>query len=230
MVKKHYLPRALDKRVRWLNNFAGRFDANGAALGFTEEEIQAVKNDAAMLSYASKVHNMMKGTHKSFTAFKDMLNEGTARKQQLSVPALPQLPPVPVPVAPGIFRRIGKLVQRIKARQGYTTVIGVSMGIIGPDQKVNFSKVRPHLKIRMAGGNFIIYWKKNVFSGIVLFINRNDGKGFMEEKGFLQPPSKLKITLPPGRQSALWQLKARYRLKDDVVGQFSPIVEVAVSN
>lgn len=230
MVKKHYLPRALDKRVKWLNNFAGRFEEHGKELDFTEKEIRAVKNDAAMLSYAAKVHHIMQGTHKSFTAFKDMLNEGAARRQQLSVPALPVLPTAPAPVAPGIFRRIGKLVQRIKYRKGYTELMGFSMGIIGSEQKVIMSNVKPALKAKVVGSDLVLHWKKSVFTDIVLFINRNDGNGFVMEMYFSRSPSRIKIKLPPGQHSALWQLKASYRLKDDIVGQPSSIVEVVVRN
>ncbi len=230
MVKKHYLPRALDTRVKWLNNFAGRFEEHGTELGFTKEEIQEVKNDAAMLSYAAKVHHIMQGTHKSFTAFKDMLNEGAARKQQVEVPELPSLPKAPVPVAPGIFRRTGKLVQRIKYRKGYTELMGLSMGIIGSEQKVIIANAKPTLKAKVVGNNLVLHWKKRVFDGIVMYVNSNDGNGFAKEMYFSRSPAKIKIKLPTGEHSGLWQLKASYRLKDDIVGQSSAIVEVAVRN
>lgn len=230
MVKKHYLPRALEKRVSWLNNFAERFEEHGSALGFSPEQIEHVKNDAAMLSYAAKVHRMMKGTYKSFTAFKDMLNEGAASKEQLLAPILPELPAAPVLVAPGIFRRIGKLVQLIKVKASYTDVIGVGMGIIGPEQKINFSQIKPQLKTKLSGGYLIVYWNKSVFTGINLSINRDDGKGFIKGNYFSRNPAKLKIDLPVGQRSALWQIVGNYRIKDDLVGQPSPTVEVAVRN
>jgi len=229
MVKKHYLPRAFEKRVRWLNNFAQGFGSIGPELGFTPEEIEAVKNDAAMLNWTAKVQVIISGTHKSFTAFKDILNEGVARELQLSVPVLPELPPPPDAVAPGIFSRIGKLVQRIKSNRDYTIAIGMRLGVIGAEQKIDFSKVSPKIVTKVTGGKLIVVWNKSVFNAIELSINRNDGKGFGKGRSYNHSPVKLEIILPLGQRSALWQIVGNYRIKDEIVGQPSPIVEVAVS-
>ena len=230
MVKKHYLPRGFEKRARWLNNFAKEFEKIAPDLGFSNKEVESVKNDAAMFTYATKVQTIMRGTHKSFTAFKDMLNEGGTRQRQLSVPVLPELPPVPQPVAPGIFRRMGNLVARIKGRREYTDAIGVRLGVIGAEQKIDISKAKPQLKAKVAGGKLIISWNKSVFTGINLSINCNDEKGFSKGRFYSKTPVKLNMNLPPGQRTALWQLMAYYQIWDDIVGQPSSIVEVIVSN
>lgn len=229
MRKKHYLPRSFEKRVRWLNNFAKGFESIGPTLNFNEGEIQGVKNDAAMLNWSAKVQYAMRGTHKSFTAFKDMLNEGAARKEQLSVPTLPELPPAPAPVAPGIFIRTGKIVQRIKSARGYTEAMGLRLGVIGAEQKINLSTVRPQIKAKVVAGKLIIYWKKGVFTGIELHINRDDGKGFIKGTFYMRSPVKLDINLPSEQRTAMWQVMGYYKLGDITVGQPSAIVEVAVS-
>ena len=230
MVKKHYLPRGFEKRARWLNNFAREFEKIVPELGFGLEEVESVKNDADMFTYATKVQTIMRGTHKSFTTFKDMLSEGPTRQRQLSVPVLPELPLVPQAVTPGIFRRIGNLVALIKGRREYTNAIGVRLGVIGAEQKIDISKAKPQLKAKVAGGKLIISWKKSVFTGINLSINRNDGKGFSKGRFYGKTSVKLKINLPPDQRTALWQLMAYYQVWDDIVGQPSAITEVVVNN
>jgi hypothetical protein len=230
MRKKFYLPRSLNKRAQWLNNFARAFEIVAPSLNFTIQEVQSVKDDTAIINWVAKVQVMMKGTHKSFTAFKDLMNGGTARHEQLNIPQLPLLPPTPKPVAPGIFKRITKLAQRIKFTKGYTKSIGKKLGIVGSEQKIDISKAKPQLTVKMVAGKLEVHWKKSVFTGIELYINQNNGKGFAIADKYTHSPAKLKIKLPRNQSTALWQVMAFYVLGNDAVGEASHIVEVVVRN
>lgn len=228
MRKKYYLPRPLNKRAQWLNSFSKAFEDVGPVLGYSAEKVQSVKQDAAMVNWLVKVQAILRNTRKSFTAFKLQMNEGAAGSENIAVPQLPALPPAPSPVPPGIFKRLRKLVQQIKTNKDYNKAIGEKLDIVGTERKIDVNKAQPKLTLKFVAGKLEVHWKKDVFTGIDIYINKNDGNGFVLTTTDLRSPAYIKIELPEGQATALWQVMGIYKQGDQPVGLPSAIVEVAV--
>ena len=198
-------------------------------LDYPITEVQAVKNDAAMINWLVKVQALMRGTRKSFTSFKLQMNEGAAGTENMATPELPLLPPAPAPVPAGIFKRLRKLVGQLKRRKKYTESIGGMLGVVGTERRIDLTKAKPKITLKLVAGRLQVHWIKSVFTGIDIYINKHDGKGFVLSVTDLFSPAYIKINLPAGQTSALWQVMGIYKQGDVVVGLPSPIVEIAVS-
>jgi hypothetical protein len=72
-------------------------------------------------------------------------------------------------------------------------------------------------------------WRKKGLTGIVLEVDRADGKGFVYLTFDMQPDYLDNHPLPAPGQTAIWTYRGCYRLRDDLVGQRSDQVRVTVT-
>jgi len=229
MAKDYYLPRSDKKKAMWLSNFAVRLPYYAATLDITPSTLTSVQNDAKMFEYAIKLVDSFSKIKKERTSFKNRLRDGPVSHTPLAVPKV--ISPAPqTSVPPGIFKRVTALVRKIKVSDNYTTAIGKHLDIIGPETYLDMKKIKPKLKVRFTAGRVIIKYKKGKSDGVDIYVDRGDGKGFNflatdNEPDFIDPSE-----LPDGVNSAVWKYKARYRIDDKLVGKYSNIVEVTVSD
>ncbi len=227
MAKDYYLPRGDKKKILWLNNFVVRLPYYAATLDINPSTLTSIQNDAKMFEYAVKLVDSFSKTKKEKTAFKNQLRDGPELKTPVCIPQFSiQKPPAAVP--PGIFKRITSLVRKIKVHDNYTIAIGKHLDIIGPDAYLDINTLKPKLKVRFTADRPIIKYRKRKTDGVDIYVDRDDGRGFVflttdKEPDYIDPTE-----VPEGIKSIVWRYKARYRIGKEQIGQFSKIVSITV--
>ncbi len=226
MAKSYYLPSDDAGRLAWLNNFAATLPSYAAALGLTPADVAAVANDDAFFAYCLNAQQQVAAYSQQWTTYKNSARDGGSASLGVA-PVAPNLGAVPAAVAPGIFSRVKVLVARIKVAPGYTDAIGQALQIIGTDNPVDPSTLKPVLDVSLDAGQVVVGWTKQGMDGIELQVDRGDGKGFI----FLAIDTIVPYTdtqaLPA--TAAVWKYKAIYIQADQRVGSWSDVVSLPVA-
>ena len=94
----------------------------------------------------------------------------------------------------------------------------------GPDP----ATTKPDLKlVRVSGGHTEVQWPKRGFTAIRIEVDRGTG-GFVYLATDTEPHYVDTVTLAPGT-TALWKYRAIYMDGDEVFGQWSDVVSIAVT-
>ena len=226
MPKSYYLPSDDAGRLGWITNFAAKLPSYFAALGLTQADVDSATADAAFFAYCLKAQQQVAAYSQQWTTYKNSARDGGAASLGLA-PVAPNLGAAPAPVAPGIIPRAKALVARIKVAPGYTDAIGQALQIIGTDNPVDPSTLKPVLDVSLDAGQVVIGWTKQGMDGIELQVDRGDGKGFI----FLAIDTIVPYTdtqaLPAA--AAVWKYKAIYLQADQRVGSWSDVVSLPVA-
>ena len=224
MKKSPYMPSDDAGKAAWLANFSSKLPTYQGPLGLTAAEITAVAADNTFFAYAFNAQTQISSYAQQWTTFKNAARDGKAA-------SLGNAPVVPATggataVAPGIFLRTAALVARIKKQPGYTESIGQALKIIGAEQTVDLTAMKPALTAKQEAGGVVVGWTKQEMDAVEILVDR--GAGFVFLAIDTVPDYTDTQSLPAG-QSALWKYKAIYRLNDERVGQWSDVVSVAVA-
>ncbi len=224
MAKTNYLPRAEKDRVVWLNNFSDKFSQSAASLGFTAAEVAAVTNDAAMFSFLITCVEIYTTAKEQCVDYKNLVSKGPIGATGGPVPPPPAMAAVPTEVAPGIFPRLSKLVDRIKASPTYTEATGKDLGIIGAQQTFDPDNMKPAIKLVFKGGQVEVQWVKGDADSIRIESDKGTGWHFLAIDSVPHYTDTTPITAP-----ATWKYRAMYIISDELVGQWSDVASIAVS-
>lgn len=226
MSKAHYIPNDDASKDGWLSRFAAKLLNHSTALGLTAAETTAVAADAAFFHYALDAQHKYADTSQQWTAYKNAARGGTGTVLG-NLPLAPTLLTAPTMVAPGIFRRISALVARIKNHPGYTEAIGEDLAIVGADQEIDLSLVKPVLTVVMDTGHPLVQWAKQGLDGVEIQVDR--GTGTFSFLAVDTVPDYLDTApLPPLGQMQVWKYRAMYRLGDQLVGLWSEVASINV--
>jgi hypothetical protein len=170
MRKAYYLPYTDNAKVAWFMNFSSAFATIAETFDFTKEEVESVKNDFIVCKYMNETCSLFKSELQERTRYKDLLFMGEIGTSLGSFPSLPEMPVAPSPVAAGVFKRTGKLVQRIKSHPKYNVSIGRNLGIIGAEKVIDLDAIKPEIKIKAVTADSIsISFIKNRMDGVVVY-------------------------------------------------------------
>lgn len=229
MRKRYYIPDSDFAKSGWLKNMALKLGVYQPTLGLTPADVTSVQNDAAMFNYVLDMQEAFKTFKQDLSKYKDLLRDGPGMGSAGPLPAAPVLPPAPIMVNRGIFKRIRLLVSRIKGSTAYNQAIGEDLGIIGDEQVIDIPNLKPVLNYRIDAGRVLIIWYKGVADSIDIYADRKDGQGMKYLANDSQPDYLDTFELPEGTASAVWEYQAIYRIADAQVGQFSDVMKVTVS-
>lgn len=152
---------------------------------------------------------------------------GPIGRPVVALPPSPATGPAPTVVPPGIIPRLRNLVQRIQLSPGYAEIIGLDLGITGPEggPSAPDSAARPTLKARSTGPDLVqVDFSKEKFDGVVIE-SRRDGEDGWQSLGvdnyspYLDDRPPLAAGKPEKRE-----YRARYILRDQATGEWSDIV------
>ncbi|MEK6614619.1 MAG: hypothetical protein AABZ32_00680 [Bacteroidota bacterium] len=130
--------------------------------------------------------------------------------------------PPPI-VPPGIFPRIAKMVQRIKASPDYTDAIGHDLGIIGSEHVIDPASMKPVLKLVFEANTVKVQWPKGHAHAVR--IEKDSGSGFQ----FLAIDTVPDYTdTTPITAAVTLKYRAMYIINDELVGQWSDVVSITV--
>jgi hypothetical protein len=169
-------------------------------------------------------HNQHTQTTRDWTAYKTALRSGTVLSAMPTTPAL-GVPPTAVPA--GIFNRVSAMAARIKKHPAYTEAIGHDPGIIGAEQSVDVTTMKPVLELTLQAGHPNVGWVKSGMDSLEIWVDR--GTGAFAFLTIDTVPDYLDTSgLPAAGVSAVWKYKAIYRLNDEPVGQWSDVATIGV--
>ena len=228
MAKSYYLPKGDEDRAIWLNNIAAKLPNYASKYGIMPEETMGTQNDAAYFDAFIKYYNQQSAFQKSLTDHKNAVRDGVENGGTLQ-PLAPPMMMLPLPVVPGIFKRVKALVNRIKAHIHYSEADGYDLGIEGAEKTVDPASIKPSINLRIGdGGHPDVLWVKYGYDGVEIHKQVDDG-----ELKFLaidmQPHYTDMSELPPPGKSAVWKYRAIYLRKDKRVGQWSDVVTITVT-
>ena len=224
MRKSFYLPKDNLGKAIWLNNFASKFAVVAPAFGFTPADITAVNGYAAMFNYLINTVETLIAAKENFVKYKSIIRNNAIGSSTGVFPALPVLPAAPAAVPAGIFLIVAHIVQRIKNHPDYTDALGRDLGIIGAEQTIDTSTMKPVLKLVFEGGVWEVQWKKEN-ADAVRIESDNDGTGFK----FLAIDSVPHYTdTTPITAAGTRKYRAMYIINDELVGAWSDVVSITV--
>lgn len=228
MKKDHYLPRAEEDRVTWLNNFAAKLVYYAAKYMITPEELMDMQQSALYYAAITDFLNQLRNTLTSTVKHRDVARDGVKNGGMLQPLSLPMMPMV-APVAPGIFVRVASLVKRIKAHMHYSVADGEDLGIEGTEKTASSNNIKPDVKLRLgAGGQPYMAWKKGDMDA--LEIHKMDENGVLKLLTIdLQPDFIDESPLPPPGKSEIWSYRVIYLKKNKREGQWSDIISITVT-
>jgi hypothetical protein len=230
MSKNSYLPVTEAEKLAWLKNFAGKLPLYATLLGLIATEVAAVAADALMLTFTIDQVEWFKRELAKRVSYKNLLMECEPGTPLGNYPEVGVGPAAPVAVDTVIFKRMSKLVQRIKNHPKYTAAIGEDLGIETHASVVSIVNAKPDLRVSIDTGNPVLKWTKRKFVATDLYVDRGDGKGFVFLTTATVPHFTDMSAKPAGFASAIWQYKAIYKINDEHTGIYSDVVSVVVSN
>lgn len=223
-----YIPSSDSDKGIWIENFSTKLGTHGPALGISAAEITSTQKDAAMYKHTLNVQELVKQTLQNITGYKSLLKHAVGQQHLGAFPTLPALPATPATVPEGVFDRVSKLVQRIKASAAYTDNIGADLGIIAPATTTNIDEMQPDIKIKLDAGRPHLKWTKGEADALDLFVDRNDGAGFVL-LGRLMRNEYIDIaSLAANKVIDEWHYKGIYVIADAQVGQYSAASSIMV--
>jgi hypothetical protein len=223
-----YIPASDSDKGVWINNFSVKIGGYAPAVGITPAEVTAVQKDAAMYQYVLNLQGVFRQTLQNITAYKSLLKHASAQQHLGALPTLPALAAAPAGVPEGVFDRISRLVQRIKASASYTDNMGSDLGIIAPANVLDPDAMQPVLSVKPDAGRPHIRWTKGSADTLALYVDRNDGAGYtlmgnMTGHDFIDTAS-----LAAGKVIDEWHYKAVYLIANQPVGQYSAVASITV--
>ena len=227
MARSRYLPAKDKDRMVWLGSFASKLNLHALTLGISAAELASVEADAAMYTFIVNRVEQMKREINKWVAYKNMISSGEEVVSALPVTLSPVAAPPEVPGA--LFRRITKMVNRIKNHPNYTESIGMDLGVIGAEITQRTQEMKPRIKAFLSAGKPHIRWKKGLADSIDIYVNRQDGKGFVFLANDAFPDYVDVFEMPAGTKAAVWEYKGIYRVKDQQVGHFSDTISITVA-
>ena len=124
-----WFPSGLPARAAWYENFADQFAVVGTSLGFTANEISSVTNDNDVFQFLADAAVTIKAYEKAIQQYREIITEQDIGDPSPQFPANPALV-LPASVDTGMFERLIKLVERIRAAPNYTNETGALLGIL----------------------------------------------------------------------------------------------------
>jgi hypothetical protein len=234
MVTNNYYPETSEGRAEWWENVARNGAAPFAAVGFTEEQIKSVMNDAAWAQYVyGAVRRYADLWEAEVAAYAARIAAGVDADGLAPEPPVPAQWPEPprVSIECNFERRRVEWVQEAKSAPSYTPEIGEILGIV-PLADFNSWTFRAVLdglvctgpktvmgRFRKASGNI---------EGIVLRGRRHGSAGWTELGRFNATPFTAAVPLSGGTPQEEWEFQARAIKRDLEVGVPSDIVPATV--
>ena len=228
MAKKYFLPTDDQGKATWLLNFASKLGVHGPTLGIDPVQVTGIQDDAAFFSYVLNSNQLFKDDTQGRTAYKNALRDGPEGASLGPYPAAPAPAAPPLTVNGGIFVRATNMAQVAKNSPGYTEAIGQDLGIIGAETTLDPATWKPILEVELMAGKPLVKWTKGQADGILIYVDRGTGAGFVFLVQDSHPDYLDTFPLPAAGQTAVWKYKAIYILDDEQVGLWSDELEVTV--
>ncbi|MBK8368977.1 MAG: hypothetical protein IPL10_16730 [Bacteroidetes bacterium] len=228
MAEAKYLPSTDAGKAIWLNNFTIKLNTYATLLGVSTNELSNLQKDNAAYQYVINLLEQYRQSILNLTGYKNMMKHAVGQQHLGTIPLIAPAPTPPPAVPEGIFDRVTKLASRIKVSLNYTTNIGNDLGITSSTSDVDIDSMQPKLHITLNVGKPHIKWTKGKADATALYVDRNDGLGFVLMGRFTRSEYLDTTVLPENKRYEEWHYKAIFVIADKLVGLYSKIMSVDV--
>ena len=228
---QRWFPTNMTERAAAFNIFAKNFANIGLDLGFTQDEIDAVDADNAVVQFVARTIAATKAYTTAVVAFQHGVLLGDIDGTTHEFPTPPVITP-PAITPTGIFERLELLVRRIRVMPRYTEASGALLGIIPRQARlIDHHEHEPKFKVAASSEpyTFDIKVTRLHFDGFDVDIRRADATEWEHGGIFARSPAQISIVPTVPGQAELLEVRVRMRLGNDAVGNYSGVKTVAVT-
>jgi hypothetical protein len=228
MAEAKYIPTTDARKAIWLNNFTTKINGYATLLGVSTQELTNLQKDNTAFQYVITMLESYRQSTLSLTSYKNMMKHALHQQHIGAIPAFLTPPTAPAAVPEGIFDRVTKLATRIKASLNYTTNIGTDLGITSSTTDIDIDTMQPTLHITLNVGKPQLKWTKGQADATDLYVDHNDGLGFVLIGRFTRSQYIDTTLLAEDKRYDEWHYKAIFVIADKLVGLYSHVASVDV--
>lgn len=226
---KRWFPTTLVDRAAWIDNFAKQFAIVAPSLGFSAADVTSMTQDAEDFRATAFAIHTAEAYMAGLRGFRLSMSEEKVGSPQPFFPTLVITPP-PNGVPAGIFQRLDERVRRVRAAAAYTDDIGALLNIRpSKEQSIVDSELVPVITPIVLPGNIIrVRFTRADTDGLFIQIKLDKEKDWINVGRFLKSPAVIAVPDGTGAPRAV-EIRARYLVGDDPVGQNSAISSVVTT-
>ena len=221
-----YMPKTDSGKADLLDHLAHTLPLYKTLLEISDQNMAILTTDASDFRLAFNTSGEAQAFGQSWTAYKNLLRDGTGDMTPWPVGFIPPQTPS-TSIKPGVIPRMSALITQIKAHKNYTEAIGKDLWIIASKQVIDPDLWKPVLNIRLQAGHPQIIWTKGDAAALEIWVDRGDGNYALLTIN-TEPYTLDNGSLPAPDTSQVWHYKAIYLLHDERVGEWSDIISVTV--
>ena len=226
-----WFPSSIAERAVWYQNFAAQFAAVGTSLGFTAVEIGGVEKDNDVYQFVADIFDQIKAFESAVRQYRIIITEEPIGQPTPQFPANPAFT-LPVAIDTGMFDRLNKLVDRIRAAPAYTDEIGALLGIL-PKQPENITpeELKPVIKVSDSFANykFTLNVTRMGQESFKVQIRRSNSETWTDAGFGTSSPMDVTVTPTTPAEPERIQVRVILMSKNQPVGQPSDAVYVTVN-
>lgn len=217
-----YFPTSLSARAAWFQNFAIKFAALAANLGFLPADVTAVQADNQTVQDLTNYSHSVDTYAKGVTAYRREVLEGMNGSPAATPPVVPSLGDVDITL-PGVYERLDNLVKRIRLSPTYSIEEGMQLGIVpSKSDPIAPNEMQPSLKQSVLPGNVLqVGFKRGKSTGVTIEVIVDKAPGWVSMGNYFSSPAVVVIPKSDNDLPRAVQVRARYLEKGSQVGQWS---------
>jgi hypothetical protein len=221
-----YIPTREAQLLVWIEQFLNALKPMLALFDIEQQDYEILANDFEVLRDAYNCNVNSHDVAAANAKYKDLALYDRNHQQATAPRSEEKIFPSSSSLEGGYVWRLVELVNsKILPSPRYSADIGNQLHIVAPaSQPVNWTTVQPTLAAVNDEAGVHLGWGRGEAEGVLLEVNRNDGKGWQ----FLNIVSRAAYTDRAGQPPTptVWKYRASYRHQDQNVGKVSAEVEV----
>ena len=230
MKRQSYYPTRVAEQVQWLENFVSKIAGHLTTLGYDAAVGTEIIKDARWVIYTiSPWLTAVRAWGLACTQAAKAVQFGTGGLVTLPVFTPPALPAGVVARTEGALNRIFDLVADMKEKDGCGDAMCADLRIVGSSEEgPDFATLAPDIAVERKGNANHIDWGWQGYGKWLTQceIQVDRGQGW-EVLTFDTTPGYID-THPAPATLTMWKYRAIYRVDDEQVGQWSPVVSIAM--
>lgn len=221
-----WFPTNLQERAAWYENFDDNIQLIGAGLGLTVPELASIASDNDVMQFLAETDVTVTAYTDAIRNYRKTITEGDIGDAVPDFPADIALT-LPSVIPTGMFERLDNFVKRIRVSPKYTPETGALLGIIpNAPIKEEVGSTVPTITATVDPGNQVnVKFVRGDSNGIYIDTNVDNGGWHFTDKA-VKSPATFDVPSNPANTPRGVQIRARFLLGNDPVGDWSDIVTV----
>lgn len=223
-----WFPAALVDRAAWYSNFNTQFAVLSESLGFLPADVTQVEKDNMTIQMLATWSVSEDSYARGVSAFRKEILEGDIGNAPPAAPIAPD--PVLAGIsAPGLFERLDDLVARIRVSPTYSEEEGAMLGIIpSKSERIPNDDLKPVITAKAMPNNIVeVKFTRGKTDGVQIFIVTDNEGSWTDAGKFFKSPAALIIPASVNDLPRSVNIRARYVVGNDAVGQWSDTINVS---